>query len=104
MNKHIPAILETWFSGTQGGNGVADVLFGDYNPSGKLPVSFPYAVGQIPVYYNHKNTGRPEVPDDYFCSRYLDIPNEPVVFVDGLRLPETSVTFQFTVVPGTTLP
>ncbi|MEJ2628169.1 MAG: glycoside hydrolase family 3 N-terminal domain-containing protein, partial [bacterium] len=78
MSRHIPAILETWFSGTQGGNAVADVLFGDYNPSGKLPVSFPYAVGQIPVFYNHKNTGRPEVTDDYFCSRYLDIPNEPL--------------------------
>ena len=52
-------MLETWYLGTEGGNAIADVLFGDYNPSGKLPMSFPYNVGQIPVYYSHLNTGRP---------------------------------------------
>lgn len=52
-------MLETWYLGTEGGNAIADVLFGDYNPSGQLPMSFPYNVGQIPVYYSHLNTGRP---------------------------------------------
>jgi beta-glucosidase len=78
MSKNIPAILETWLLGTQAGNAIVDVLFGDYNPSGKLPVSFPYAVGQIPVYYNQKITGRPKVPNNRYCSRYIDIPNEPL--------------------------
>lgn len=53
------ALLETWFSGTEGGNAIADVLFGDYNPSGKLAISFPRSVGQIPMYYNHLRIGRP---------------------------------------------
>lgn len=75
---NVPAILDTWLLGTQAGNAISDVLFGDYNPSGKLPVSFPYAVGQIPVYYNHKNTGRPRLDDSKFVSRYIDIPNEPL--------------------------
>ncbi len=57
--EHCGAILETWFGGTEAGNAVADVLFGDYNPSGKLTATFPRSVGQIPIYYNHKNTGRP---------------------------------------------
>jgi len=78
MSEHIPAILETWLAGTQTGHAVADVLFGDYNPSGKLPVSFPYAVGQVPVYYNHKSTGRPIVQNTRYCSKYLDIPNKPL--------------------------
>ncbi|HYW94513.1 MAG TPA: glycoside hydrolase family 3 N-terminal domain-containing protein [Bacteroidales bacterium] len=76
--KNMPAILETWFLGTEGGDAIADVLFGDYNPSGKLPVSIPVTVGQIPVYYNHKNTGRPFEKGEFFTSRYLDIPNEPL--------------------------
>lgn len=53
------ALLETWFSGTEGGNAIADVLFGDYNPSGKLAITFPRSVGQIPMYYNHMRIGRP---------------------------------------------
>ncbi len=65
-NEHCGAILETWFGGTEAGNAIADVLFGDYNPSGKLTATFPRDVGQIPIYYNHKNTGRPYDgnPDD----------------------------------------
>ncbi|MHA2129686.1 MAG: glycoside hydrolase family 3 C-terminal domain-containing protein, partial [Promethearchaeota archaeon] len=77
----VPAILEVWFPGTEGGNAIVDVLFGDSNPSGKLTMSFPYTVGQIPVYYNHYNTGRPYKPGDkvkMFRSNYIDIPNEPL--------------------------
>ena len=59
LDENAPAILVTWHAGTMGGHAVADVLFGDVNPSGKLPMSFPRNVGQIPVYYNYKNTGRP---------------------------------------------
>lgn len=74
------AIVQCWILGTETGNAVADVLFGDYNPSGKTVMSFPYAVGQIPVYYNHINTGRPtpEKRDGPFTSRYRDIPNNPL--------------------------
>jgi beta-glucosidase len=71
--SEMPVILESWFLGIEMGNAVADVLFGDYNPSGKLPVTFPRATGQIPVYYNHKNTGRPPEDNDYFTSKYLDV-------------------------------
>lgn len=68
------AVLETWYSGTEGGNAIADVLFGDYNPSGKLPVSFPRSVGQIPMYYNHLNTSRPHLLENprAVTSRYFD--------------------------------
>jgi beta-glucosidase len=78
-SEHCAAILESWFGGTEAGNAVADVLFGDYNPSGKLPATFPRSVGQIPIYYNHKNTGRPFNGDPAFkyASRYLDLPNDP---------------------------
>jgi len=79
-DAHVPAILDTWFGGTEAGNSVADVLFGNYNPSGKLTVSFPRNVGQIPVYYNHLNTGRPYHPGDSpkFKSDYLDVSNDPL--------------------------
>jgi len=78
--EHCGAILETWFGGTEAGNAVADVLFGDYNPSGKLTATFPRNVGQIPIYYNHKNTGRPYAGDPgyKYVSRYLDVPNDPL--------------------------
>lgn len=76
-SDHASAIVETWFLGTEAGPAIADVLFGDYNPSGKLPVTFPRDVGQIPIYYNHMNTGRPFDAHNKYTSKYLDEPNTP---------------------------
>jgi len=75
--EHVPAILEAWFPGIQGGYAVADVIFGNHSPGGKLPVTFPRTVGQVPIYYNHKNTGRPP-SGDRFTSKYLDVPSTPL--------------------------
>ena len=72
-----PAILETWFAGTRGGPAIADALFGDVNPGGKLPVTFPRSLGQVPLYYNHKSTGRPPTEQKY-TSKYLDVPVTPL--------------------------
>jgi beta-glucosidase len=76
---NVPAILYTWWLGSQGGNAMADVLYGDYNPSGKLPITFPRSEGQIPIYYNHYNTGRPARNDNdlFYTSAYIDLPNSP---------------------------
>ena len=88
------AILNCWLLGSQSGNAIADVLFGDYNPSGKLPASFPYHVGQIPVFYEQLSTGRPYNPDPSgFGSKYRDIPNDPL-FPFGFGLSYT--TFDYT--------
>jgi beta-glucosidase len=94
-DKNIEAILETWYAGTEGGNAIADVLFGDYNPSGKLPVTFPRTVGQVPIYYNMKNTGRPydeEDEEQKYRSRYLDAPNSPL-YPFGYGLSYTEFTY-----------
>lgn len=77
-NENMDAILETWYGGTMAGDAITDVLFGKYNPSGKLTMTFPRSVGQIPIYYNAKNTGRPYNAFEKYTSRYLDIPNTPL--------------------------
>ena len=93
-NKHVKSLLDVWFGGTEAGNAIADVLFGDYNPSGKLSVSFPRHVGQIPIYYNHKNTGRPYDGTGWpkFKSNYLDMPNDPL-FPFGYGLSYTQFSY-----------
>ena len=78
LAENAPALLETWFLGTQAGNAIADVLFGDYNPSGKLTATFPRSTGQIPLHYNMRNTGRPMDPNNKYTSKYLDMPNTPL--------------------------
>ena len=76
--ENAASVLQVWHAGIEAGNAIADVLYGAVNPSGKLSMSFPYAVGQIPVYYAQKTTGRPQDPGNKFSSKYLDIPNEPL--------------------------
>lgn len=80
-NENVPAILNVWFGGSEAGYAIADVLFGDVNPSGKLSTTFPQNVGQVPLFYNHKNTGRPLEEGKWFSkfrSNYLDVSNDPV--------------------------
>jgi len=76
-SDHVPAIVETWFLGVEAGNATADVLFGDVNPSGRLPITFPRVLGQVPLYYNHRNTGRPPDVNNKFSSKYIDVPVTP---------------------------
>jgi len=90
--ENIPAILETWHLGTKSGDAIASVLYGEYNPSGKLPMTFPRSVGQVPIYYNHKNTGRPGPVDLVFWSHYADESVKPLyVFGHG----ESYTTFDY---------
>ncbi len=91
---NVPAILYTWWLGTKAGDAIANVLFGDYNPSAKLPMSFPRTEGQIPIYYNHYNTGRPAANDSdvNYVSAYIDLPNSPK-FCFGYGLSYTSFNY-----------
>ena len=93
--EHVPAILNVWFGGSEAAYAIGDVLFGDVNPSGKLTMTFPKNVGQIPLFYNHKNTGRPLAAGKWFekfRSNYLDVDNEPL-YPFGYGLSYT--TFQY---------
>lgn len=101
ISEHVPAILQAWHLGAETGHALADVLFGDFNPSGRLPVTIPRNVGQVPIYYSHKNTGRPPTSEKY-TSKYLDVPWTPLYSFgfglsyttfkyDELRLARTSV-------------
>ncbi|WP_277760979.1 beta-glucosidase BglX [Pseudomonas sp. A34-9] len=103
-NQSADAILETWFSGTEGGNAIADVLFGDYNPSGKLPVTFPRSVGQIPTYYNHLSIGRPFTPGKpgNYTSQYFDDTTGPL-FPFGYGLSYTQFALSDMALSSTTL-
>lgn len=94
-NENVPAILNVWFGGSEAGSAIADVLFGDVNPSGKLSTTFPQNVGQIPLYYNHKNTGRPLPEGQWFQkfrSNYLDVSNDPL-YPFGYGLSYTNFTY-----------
>jgi beta-glucosidase len=96
LAENAPAILVTWHAGTMGGPAVADVLFGDVNPAGKLPMTFPRNVGQIPIHYDFKNTGRPFNPNDSgnrYTSKYIDALNTPL-YAFGFGLSYTTFTLQ----------
>lgn len=104
-DKHVPAILNVWFGGTETGKAVADALFGDVNPSGKLPATFPQHVGQVPLYYSHKNTGRPLADGQWFQkfrSNYLDVSNDPL-YPFGYGLSYTTFAYGEPVLSADTL-
>jgi len=93
--ENVPAILNVWFGGTESGNAIADVVFGDVNPSGKLPVTFPQNVGQVPLFYNRKNTGRPLGDSEWYQkyrSNYMDVTNDPL-YPFGFGLSYTNFTY-----------
>jgi beta-glucosidase len=103
--ENVPAILNVWFAGSEAGDAIADVLFGDVNPSGKLSATFPQNVGQIPIYYNHKNTGRPLAEGQWFSkfrSNYLDVTNEPL-YPFGFGLSYTDFNYGEMKLSGTAL-
>ncbi len=110
-DANVDAILHAWYPGTMGGHAIADVLYGDYNPSGKLPVTFPRTVGQVPIHYDMKNTGRPielGAPGAKYVSRYLNTPNTPL-YPFGYGLSYTSFAYspvtldKAQIAPGETL-
>jgi len=92
LADHADALVQAWFLGSQSGHALADVVFGDVNPSGKLPVTFPRTLGQVPLYYNHKNTGRPPVDSLKYTSKYIDAPTTPL-FPFGFGLSYTTFAY-----------
>ncbi|WFC40514.1 beta-glucosidase BglX [Pseudoxanthomonas sp. SE1] len=102
LKGKVPAILEAWFPGIEGGHAIADVLFGDVNPSAKLPITFPHNVGQVPIYYAHKNTGRPPRMEEKYTSKYLDVPWTPL-YAFGHGLSYTTFRYDAPVVSSATL-
>jgi beta-glucosidase len=88
----VPALVQAWHLGSEAGNAIADVVFGDYNPTGKLPASFPRHVGQMPLYYAHKNTGRPGPEGGVTWSHFNDVPND-ALFPFGFGLSYTTFTY-----------
>ncbi len=90
--EHANAIVEAWWSGTEGGPAIADILFGDYNPSAKLTMTFPRDMGQVPLFYNQKSTGRPYDPTTKWNTRYIDMPNTPQ-FAFGFGLSYTTFVY-----------
>ncbi|WP_213602534.1 beta-glucosidase BglX [Pseudoxanthomonas japonensis] len=102
LKGKVPAILEAWFPGVEGGHAITDVLFGDVNPSAKLPVTFPHNVGQVPIYYAHKNTGRPPSEQEKYTSKYLDVPWTPL-YAFGHGLSYTTFRYDAPVVAKKTL-
>jgi beta-glucosidase len=101
-DDNMDAILETWFGGTMAGPAIADVLFGDANPSGRITMTFPRNVGQIPIYYNHKNTGRPYNANQKYTSKYLDVVNTPL-YPFGYGLSYTTFNYSDIILSNTTL-
>lgn len=104
-NDTVDAIVEAWFPGTSGGHAVADVLYGDYNPSGKLTITFPRNVGQVPIHYNMKNTGRPEDligANPRYVSKYIDVENSPL-FPFGYGLSYTTFNYEKPVLSSETI-
>ncbi len=104
IRENVPTIVYAWWLGTQAGNAIADVLFGDYNPSGKLPMTFPRSEGQIPLYYNHYNTGRPAKNENdlFYVSAYTDLPNSPA-YPFGYGLSYTQFSYSEPVLSASTL-
>lgn len=107
-DQNCDAILETWYSGTKAGDAIRDILFGEATPQGKLTISFPRNLGQVPIYYNSKNTGRPYSEEDKYRSKYLDVPNDPL-YPFGYGLSYTTFNYgpvsvnQSSIKPGETL-
>ncbi|CAN5771242.1 beta-glucosidase BglX [soil metagenome] len=104
-SDNVPAILNVWFGGSEAGNAIADVVFGDVNPSGKLTTTFPQNVGQVPIYYAHKNTGRPLAEGKWFekfRSNYLDVSNDPL-YPFGYGLSYTNFTYSDIKLSNTTI-
>jgi beta-glucosidase len=102
LHDNVPAIVETWFLGSEHGSATADVLFGDANPAGRLPATFPRVTGQVPIYYAHRNTGRPPSVQNKYSSKYLDVSFDPL-YVFGHGLSYTTFEYGAPTVSATTM-